>query len=218
MSQLYIHSRKYHRYNRRLVTFIGLCLILCFGIVAIKIYFRYTGLAQADQTQISNNETALTGYISPYFMFKDSAKWIRDTADSTTNMVVYNQYVGGQPNRQLIVYINQTPGSTVLASTRLLTVKVVGGSLSAGSLSQPCSKLLAPGQKAVQEVTISGISMSCDPNPQDYSVILTTAGGNYQLKMSASKNTNNFIILYKDSSGHPDPNEVINIANSFKAI
>ena len=219
MSKVYIHSRKYGKRGKYFKSLIAAGCLLIIALGASKIYFHHGGLDHSSQTTISNQSTTVNGYINAYFFFKDSAKWVQDKADSTANVVIYNQYISGQPLRQLIVYMNKVPNNGLLASSRVLSVNIVGrDSLSAGGVSEPCANQLPAGQLTVQEVTINKVTMICNPSAKDYSVVLGIPGGNYQLKLSTTRTATDFIILYKDTSGHNDPDQIINIANSFKAI
>lgn len=219
MSRMYIHSRKYHRRNRRLAGFVGIAFVASLIIVGANLYSRYQHLNQTTYSTINNTAPTLTGYINPYFMFKDSNKWVQDKSQTNASEVVYYQYVNGEAVRQLAVYINKVPTPTQLSSTRVLPVKVVNGdSLQAGSLSADCSDGIPKTQQSVKEVNFAGITMVCDPAATDYSVVLGEQGGSYELHMVKSKNPEQLIILYKDFSGRPDAQTIINIANSFKVI
>lgn len=219
MSRMYIHTRKYHRRNRRLAGFVGMALVISLIIVGVNLYSRYEHLNRTSYSTINNTAVPLTGYINPYFMFKDSAKWVQDKSQANASEVVYYQYVNGEAIRQLAVYINKVPTATQLASTRVLPVKVFNGdSLQAGSLSGNCDQGNTKMQQSVKEVSFAGITMVCDPSSTDYSVVLGEQGGSYELHMVKSKNPQQLIVLYKDFSGHPDAQTIINIANSFKVI
>jgi hypothetical protein len=219
MSRIYIHSRKYRSRNRRLAALVGLDFVLSLAIVSVKLYFRYQNIHQTTYSTINNSAVPLTGYINPYFMFKDSSKWVQDKAMSGPDEVVYYQYVDGTAVRQLSVYINKTPTPTQLSSTRVLPVQVLNGdSLAAGSLSSSCGAGQAQTKRGVKEISFNGVTMVCDPSPSAYSVVFAEQSGSYELHMSRSKTPEKFIILYKDFSGHPDAQNIINIANSFKVI
>lgn len=218
MSRMYIHSRRYHRRNRRLVAFVSLAFVATMLIAGFNLNSRYQHLNKTTYSTIDNSAPSLTGYINPYFMFKDSSKWVEDKTMTSAQEVVYYQYVNGEAVRQLSVYINKVPTATQLASTRVLPVKVLNGdSLQAGSLTGICgtgSKM----QQNVKEVSFGGATIVCDPSTTDYSVTFAESGGSYELHMTQSHKPATFIILYKDFSGHPDAQTVINIANSFKVI
>jgi hypothetical protein len=219
VSRIYVHSKKYNRRNARLVKLLAAGLVLFLVFAGVKLYFQYNRVNQTDQSVVDNPKLVLTGYINPYFMFKDTGKWVQSKADSSANKVVYYLYKDGAVSKQLAVYINKSPITSEIAANHALPVKVVNGdSLAAGNLSKSCSSQLAANQRGVREVTINGTTIICDPNNDTYSVILAQTGGTYQIKLTKSKTSTNFIIVYQDFSGRPDPQTIINIANSFKAI
>ena len=216
---MYIHSRKYHRRNRRMTALLSLILVMGIGLAGVKLLFKYQDLSHTTDTTINNSPVTLTGYINPYFMFKDSSQWVQDKSQSGPNEVNYYQYVNGTAERQLSVYINKTPTLTQLSSARVLPVSITNGdSLAAGNLSDNCGNSPQGNQRAVKEISFDGVTMVCDPNPNTFSVALAQPGGSYELHMTKSNVPVTLTILYKDFSGHPNAQNVINIANSFKLI
>lgn len=219
MSRMYIYSRKYHRRNRRLVGLVSIVFFLGLGVAGMQVLSKYQHLSRTTDTTINNTPVTTIGYINPYFMFKDSGKWVQDKSQTSPNEVIYYQYDSGTAVRELSVYINKTPSAMQLSSTRVLPVSVVNGdSLNAGSLSANCGASQPAGSHQVKEINFDGVSTVCDPNPNSFSVALAQAGGDYNLHMTKSKNPFTVVILYKDFSGHPDAQNIVNIANSFKLI
>ncbi len=219
MSRIYIHSRKYRKRNTKIIAALSLCLLLVAAIAGQKIYNQYIQLSNTPQTSLNNSSTTVTGYINPYFLFKDTGKWARDSTNSTVNKLIYYQYQNGVVAKQLSVYINKQPTPIELAANRVLPVRVVNGdTLMAGSVSGSCSALQPSGTTGVKEVTFNGIMMLCDPNNKNFSIILGQTGGDYKLTMTKSKLSQTFIVVYQDYSKSPDANDIVNIANSFKVI
>lgn len=216
---MYIYSRKYRRHNRRLVGLLSSAFFLGLGFVGVQLLFKYSQFSHTTNTTINSSPVTTIGYINPYFMFKDSAKWVQDKSQTSPNEVSYYQYTAGTIVRQLSVYINKTPSAMQLSSTRVLPVTVINGdSLSAGSLSGNCGAGQPASSKQVKELSFDGVTTVCDPNPNTFSVALAQPGGDYHLHMSKSNNLLSIVILYKDFSGQPDAGNVITIANSFKLI
>ena len=218
MSRVYVHTARYGKRNKRLIALLLLVLLLGGYFVGNRVYAQYRRVNQSPDSQISQPPAPLLGYITPYFLFKDTGKWLEDKANSTANRIIFEQYQAGTAARQLEVYVNQIPPPTLLATTRVLPVKVAGDSLVPGNLSGACGAALPAKQRTIAEISLAGSQMVCDPNASNFSVIMAQAGGNYQLKMVGSKIPESFVVIYRDYAASPDPNTVINIANSFRAV
>ncbi|HET7827665.1 MAG TPA: hypothetical protein VFK97_02250 [Candidatus Saccharimonadales bacterium] len=218
MSRIYIHSRKYRRRSRG-TALLGSVLAMSMAIAGLQLAAKYQSLSQPADATIHNAPVTMVGYINPYFMFKDSSKWLEDKAQTSPNEVSYYQYVNGTAVRQLSVYIDKQPTATQLASARVLPVQILGGdSLSAGSLSTNCGNARSARPQKVEQISFDNVTMVCDPSTAVFSVVLAKPGGSYELPMSKSNTPETVVILYKDFSGHPDAQNIINIANSFKLI
>ncbi|HET6863640.1 MAG TPA: hypothetical protein VFH37_00335 [Candidatus Saccharimonadales bacterium] len=216
---MYIYSRKYHRRNRRLVGLVSTAFFLGLGLAGLQLFSKYQHLSRTTDTTINNTPVTTIGYINPYFMFKDSGKWVQDKSQTSPSEVVYYQYANGTAVRELSVYINKTPSAMQLSSSRVLPVSVINGdSINAGNLSDRCGTSQTANSRQVKEINFDGVNTVCDPNPNSFSVALAQPGGDYNLHMAKSNNPLTVVILYKDFSGHPDAQNIVNIANSFKLI
>jgi hypothetical protein len=216
---IYFHNQKLKSGRKKLVIAASLSLIIFLAATSSVLLRHYKELSSAPQTTITSSAKTLTGYINPYFIFKDTDKWVQSKADSTNNRIVYYQYKDGVIAQQLTVFIDTNPSTIDLAANRVLPVRVVNGDgLSAGSLSPPCSSVSGDNQVGVKQVTISGASILCDVSTNGYSVVLAQQGSDYHLKLIKSKVPRNFIVVYRDYTDQPNTKSIINIANSFRAI
>jgi hypothetical protein len=60
-------------------------------------------------------------------------------------------------------------------------------------------------------------TMLCDPDSTLYKVVLSEINGNYQLHLKRPNGQPlQFVIVYEDDGISPQPDSIMNIANSFK--
>jgi hypothetical protein len=59
--------------------------------------------------------------------------------------------------------------------------------------------------------------MLCDPDNTQYYVVLSEINGDYRLQLKRPNGTPiQFVITYKDNGLDPQPDSILNVANSFK--
>lgn len=216
MARYYIHGVKASRGFRhyKAVLLILLIVIIAGAVFLDKKYHQAD--KPVESTSNTQNQPSI-GYITPYFSFYDTAKWLKSSQDSSTNQVTYNHYEDGVLLQQLTVYVDASPSASTLAATHTLPVTVVSGdSLSPGSVSGPCAQALPAGQTHVSEITFQGATIPCDPGPDNYSVLLTS-GQKYTIKMQHNHVDTNYILIFKDFSTKPNTDSLLRIANSFKS-
>lgn len=224
MAEIYIHGVPVNKLGRRTRKLLKSAAAVAIVLAGAALYLNIRGphrLFQpvtTAQTRVISASTQTT--ISPYFQFQDSAKWDLLQNDSNATTFVYARYRGSQPQQLLYVYVNRVPIPLDLATSYVLPVRVSNNnSFDVTSVSGPCLKSYGGQPYKVKEVTIQLATMLCDPSNAEYSVQLAQIGGNYQITMRRPNGQPiQFIIIYKDVTGGTQPDSLLNIANSFKAL
>jgi len=225
MKRGYVYRRpvkRSHYSNFRRQMFISFLFLAAFAAVG---YFIYTGLhrqpdkpvtSAVENTEITGNKVAT---INDYFQFEDTGAWVLDKNNSTANKFTYHKFRKSVLEHELVIYMNQVPIPLYLATPRALPVRIVNDdSFQATDISSPCGNTYAKGElHKVKEVSISNATMLCDPDNTQYYVVLSEINGDYRLQLKRPNGTPvQFVITYKDVGLDPQPDSLINIANSFK--
>jgi hypothetical protein len=225
MKRGYVYRRpvkRSHYSNFRRQMFITFIFLAAFAIVG---YFIYTGLhrqsvkpatSTVENTEITGNKVTT---FNDYFEFQDSAAWVLDKNNSTANKFVYHLFRKSVLEHEMIVYINQVPIPLYLATPRVLPVRIINNnSFQATDVSSPCGTTYAKGElHKVKEVSINNATMLCDPDNTQYYVVLSEINGDYRLQLKRPNGTPiQFVITYKDNGLDPQPDSILNVANSFK--
>lgn len=202
--------------------FVSLLFLAAFGAVG---YFIYTGLHRpaskavtsgVENVQITGNKRTFTNDL---FQFQDTGTWVVDKNTSTPSKITYHEFRKNQLEHEMVIYINQVPIPLYLAAPRVLPVRIINdNSFQAGSVSNPCGSVYPKGAlHQVKEVSISGATMLCDPDSPQYMVVLSEVNGDYRLRLKRPNGTPiQFVIVYKDVGLAPQPDSLLNIANSFQ--
>jgi hypothetical protein len=225
MKRGYVYKRpvkKSHYSNFRRNLIVTLIFLIAIGGIA---YFIYTGLhhqpansaiSKAEITEITGNKKTFT---NDYFEFKDTGDWVLDKDSTKPDRIVYHKFRKNDQQHELIVYINQVPIPLYLATQRALPVRIVNNnSFQVTNVSNPCGSLYAKGEPhKVKEMVVNNTTMLCDPDAQQYFVVIGEVNGNYVLNLKRSNGTPiQFIITYKDTGADAQPDSLLNIASSFK--
>jgi hypothetical protein len=163
-------------------------------------------------------------FSSSFFRFTDSGNWSLIKNQSTNNKIVFQKYLTNSNlvQHQLIVYINSTPLSLDLASSRLLpvTINEASNGFTAGQVSDTCAKTYGPSElHKIQLKQISGATLLCDPDQGQFRAVLSRIGGDYNLKLKRSDGSvANYIIIYQNQKLDPDTDTLNQIASSFQAL
>jgi hypothetical protein len=215
--------KRSHYSNFRRNLLITLFFLIAFGGIAYLIYSGLhhqptnSAISKAEITEITGNKTTFT---NDYFEFQDTGKWILDKSSTKADRIVYHKFRKNAQQHELIVYVNQVPIPLYLAAQRTLPVRIVNNnSLQVTNVSSPCGSLYAKGElHKVKEIAVSNTMMLCDPDAQQYFVVIGEVNGNYLIKLKRANGTPvQFIITYKDTGADAQPDSLINIASSFKA-
>lgn len=218
-----VHRNWYRRYRlRRRSVVIFILLMLIIGAV-ILVDSTNNKKPESVTSAIQNIQIAdqINTFKSPYFSFQDSGKWVLNKQDSNAQKFVYYKFSGVQPQLNLTVYVNQTPISLYLASSRVLPVRIVNSNnLDVTNVYGPCGATYKADElHNIKIVNIQGANMLCDPDTPQYTVQLAEINGNYQLNMTRSNGEPiMFVITYRDQTLSPGPGSILRIANSFQAL
>ena len=212
------------RYRRRLLM-AGL-LLLAAGGVALAIYLDLLGADKTTGTPVTGptyrqTVAGVETFKSSYFKFSDTSKWVFMPADSTANKFTYMNYVAKLPAHAMMVYVNITPASIDLATTRVLPVSIVNGNaFTVGAISEPCGQQYKPADpKRVRPVTLAGTTMLCVPDSPQYTAEVGQTGGDYNLTLKrADGTTARYIIIYHNLTAMPDPGPFLRIMKTFQAL
>jgi hypothetical protein len=212
------------RYHRRLLAGILVVLIIA-GAVAAVFYDlahggKTTGLPASGPTYHEKIAGAQV-FKSTYFQFSDTDKWVLAADQSTANKFTYIDYVAKLPAHAVSVYVNQTPSSIDLATTRVLPVNLINGNaFQAQTISDPCGQQYKPTDpKRVKAIPLAGTTMLCVPDSPQYTAEVGQVGGDYNLTLKrANGTTARYIIVYHNLTATPDPGPFLRIMKTFQAI
>jgi hypothetical protein len=225
MKRGYVYRRPvkrshYSNFRRQMViTFLFLAAFAAVG------YFIYTGLHRQPSKPVTSavENTEITGNkvmtFNDYFQFEDTGAWVLDKNNSTANKFTYHLFRKSVLEHEMVIYMNQVPIPLYLATPRVLPVRIVNdNSFQATDVSNSCGATYAKGElHKVKEVTINNATMLCDPDNSQYYVVLSEINGDYRLNLKRPNGTPvQFVITYKDVGLDPQPNSILNVANSFK--
>lgn len=226
MSRAYIYRKPMRRgrhaeFRRRI--FMIILILAPFIAVGVYIYFGFHNAKQVKPVTSAVQNTEITGnkstFFNDYFSFQDTDTWILDKNNSNATKLTYHKFRKNIMEAELVVYINHVPIPLYLATPRVLPVRIVNdNSFFATTVSDPCVNAYAKGElHKVKEVSVGLATMLCDPDSPQYFVQFGEVGGNYQLNLKRSNGAPiQFVITYKDTSLDPQPDAILNIANSFK--
>lgn len=218
-----VHRHRYSAVRRRLIVSVLLLVMVIAG--SLWIFFgsndttnKIPAISDISQQVISDQTNT---YITSYFQFQDTGKWVIDKNSSTPNTFHYLKYRGQLLENQLIIYVNHEPPSGDIATLRVLPVRIAGNeTFETTGVSDPCGNQYTKGEShAVKIVTINGAAMYCDSETPLYSVVISEIGGDYHLNLRRPDGTNlKFIIVYRDMTLQPNSSSLLKIANSFKVL
>jgi hypothetical protein len=221
----YISLRERFSLHFKILAVFVVALLIGGGVLIYDIYNKN----QAPATPISKTTVkAITFddkfFSTPYFRFTDSEDWQLIKSQSSTSKFVFQKYLHNSNlvQHQLIVYINSTPPPNDLAASRVLPVKVnaENNSFIPEEVSGHCGKEYKANELHKVELRqVSGSTLLCDPDQGQFRVIITKAGGDYNLRLKRANGlAANYIIIYQNQKIDPDSDTVMQIASSFQAI
>jgi hypothetical protein len=190
--------------------------IFFMGVVIIAAAFLYDFSHKKQSPQTPTSKTTVKNinfqdknFSTAFFSFKDSEDWKLIQSQSTPNKFVFQKYLPNSDlvQHQLMVYVNNTPPSLELASSRV-------------QVSGHCGKTYNPGElHKVMHRQLDGTTLLCDPEQGQFRVVLAKEGGDFNLTLKrADGTTANYIIIYQNQKIDPDPETVMRIASSFQSL
>jgi len=217
MAKPYIYGVKKQR--RPILIKLGLAalvvIIAAAGLTGYKLYRQLDEPSQETATSANKNSA---GYVNPYFVFHDLPGWTVDH-QSTAHLAIYERHNNGTLTQRFKIYIDTSPDIAEVAASRVLPVRIVNHeSLNAGSVSAECKNFLPLSQMTMAIAEVNGVSMPCDPQADNYSVVLAQIGGDYQIKLNHAHSPTNYIFVYYDFRSTPQPDDLIRLINSLKSV
>ena len=197
-------------------------LIIAVAAAALIVDLIRSDSSQPETSAVENIaiEDSQITYKTDYFTFQDTNKWVLDKRTSSKTKFIYTSFRGVMPQYQLAIYVNEKPIPLYTTVSRILPVRLVGGStLDVTNVYGPCISEYKPGElHKVKTVTIQGAQMLCDPDTPQYSVVLSEVNGDWQLDMKrADGSVANYTIIYHDLTFDPSPDTILHIAKTFKS-
>jgi len=215
------NSHKRRKLTRYLKVFVGITLV----IVIVLIYIFLDAIKSSPDSVVTSGkeESILAPNIktlkSPYFQFQAAQDWVEVPSANTPKTYVYRQL-----NRQLIkrelqisVNIEKPPEK----ATRVLPVSVQDNKLVLGVVSEPCSKApgFSSGPDNPNNIIWQSIPIICNPDSNDFSVIVDTAKAQPGIRMQRPDgSTIVYRIYYIDLSAVPQTKDLFDILNSFQPL
>ena len=215
-----IRRPRYAKYRTRL--YIGIIFIVLLVAAAVYVWLdlrtnkpQPSAFSKVQSVVVGNQ---LNTFKSPYFTFQDTGKWDLDS-QSTPSKFIYTKFLNLVPQYQLTIYVNEVPIPLDLATNRSVPVRIVNGdSFDVTTVSYDCSRYIDSANAArLQQVTVNGAGMLCDPDSSQYKVQVSQVTGDYRLPLHRADGTPlQLIIIYYDETGAGDPNKLISLLNTFK--
>lgn len=223
MKYRYYQDKHKHKKLRR-VGKLFIFLLFVLAIIAGYIWLDSISGSHEDVPVTSTKEeSVLTPNIqtlkTPYFQFQAGHDWVEVPGVSKSPVFVYRQL-----NRQLIkreIQISVNVEKPPEKATRVLPVTVQNNRLSLGAVSEHCNK--APGFTSGPDnpanMIWQGIPIICNPDSNDYSVIVDVSNAQLGVLMQRTDGSVvKFRIFYIDFSAIPDTKDLYDILNSFQPL
>lgn len=220
----YNHLENSHR-RRKLARYLKVLASFIFVIVIILIYIFLDAIKSSPDSVVTSGkeESVLAPNIkilkSPYFQFQAAQDWVEVPSVSTPKTYVYRQL-----NRQLIkreIQISVNIEKPPEKATRVLPVSIQANKLVLGVVSEPCSKApgFSSGPDNPNNIMWQGIPIICNPDSNDFSVIIDTPKAQPGIRMQRPDgSTITYRIYYIDLSAVPQTKDLSDILNSFEPL
>ena len=203
-------------------------LFLIFVVICILIFVGYAYIDRMNESS-SNTEEKTTsnesdGYFasavsiirSPYFQFQANKSWSQATSDSSNSKFVYRSLRGSLIERELTIYVNDSPNLSV---TRVLPVNTKSTSeLLPQTVSDHCGKLFPTKQQSIQSITMDRVTFNCQGDSIAYTVLAGLIRGNTQISLTRPDGQKaNYTIYYSDVTATPSASQLNEIISTFQA-
>lgn len=220
----YNHLENSHR-RKKLVRSLKILAGFILLIVIILIYILLDNIKGSPDTVVTSGkeESVLTANVktlkSPYFQFQAAQDWVEVPSVSTPKTYVYRQL-----NRQLIkreIQISVNIEKPPEKATRVLPVSIQANRLTPGTVSEHCNKApgFSPGPDNPTGMTWQGIPIVCNPDSNDFSVIVDVPKAQPGIRMERPNGeTIVYRIYYIDLSAVPQTKDLLDILNSFEPL
>lgn len=213
------HQKKFLRRTSWFLIFVVVCIVIFAG------YAYVDGLNEStSNTEEKTTSGESSGYFaptvsiirSPYFQFQANKSWSQATSDSTANKFVYRSLRGSLIERELTIYVNDSPS---LYATRVLPVNLKG---TAELLPQPvsahCGEKYPTKQQSVQSVSLERVTFNCKGDSTAYTVFVGLVGGDTKITLTRPDGQMaTYTIFYSDVTATPTATHLSEIISTFQA-
>lgn len=221
----YYHEDNYHRRSRlirKIKHFTVVVLLVLAGIGLFIGYDTWRSSKQSNTPSAPSVQTKTTFassfevYRTEFFQFQASKTWKAISNESSAKKFVYRKFNKNLVEAQLDIYVNE-PVHQILDANRVLpvTFNMTSDKLNAIFVSEHCAKEIK--NKGYETKTIGGVTIRCNTDTTNYSVIVGKEGGTTLLEMlrpDGSKVT--YVIYFRDLRAITSPQEIQEIISTFQ--
>lgn len=224
----YIQNVNYHK-RKLFLRRIKITVFIFIVFILVVSAFAYFSLVRDEQSNTTSQTTSIETsnffapsfktFSSPYFEFQTDDTWSEIPAETTDTKFVYRSVRTNLVEHSLIVYVNIIP--TSLQSNRVLPVSISltgnTSSLRPESVSDHCKSMT--GQNSIDAIPVSlgKVSILCDADSTDYSVLVGKIDGTSSLRLSRPNGSKaNYSIIYTNMLTNPDSSQIVNIISTFQ--
>ncbi len=221
------YSLHTNHYNRRRFLFRAKFLIVALILFALStsiyLVIMMTIRDMNDEASATSGQTK--GYVAAssqvmrgqYFQFQTDKTWFPVPSESTDTKFVYRSRRVNLVEHELVIYVKDIPST--LAANRVLPVNITDYNLlKPTSVSEHCAKATGGSKIGSPRVTFEKVNFACAADAAGYSVLLGQVGGSSTLQLRRVNGTTvPYAIQYTNVRANPDPNQIMEIINSFQS-
>lgn len=223
---LYKNQKKAHRF-RKFAIFAG----ACFAIATIFIAgdWLLSQLSGANTVVSKTNNTSVQSanvsvYRTKYFQFQAPQEWVSVENESTDKKFVYLKKTEAQFLQKLVIYVDRptTDREADFKLTRVLPVQIseLGNLIQQSNVSDHCNNSFPKdGYRDPRRITHNEVSFVCDPDSQQYSILVGEIGGSEELEVNTSDGSKiKLVIVFSDLTAYPNTGDLYNIVSSLNIL
>lgn len=229
---LYKHQvNTYHRAKRArglrkavyLVVFLAVLGTGALGLDWVIEKYRASQSTVSVESVATVQSSSVNIFRTPYFQFQADRTWRESGQENPTDKkFVYRSYTGQLVQNEIIVEVDPKD-DVILANTqvsRVLPVEVSDNTLHATGLISPhCRDFISDKANRIQQLVIfEGTTFPCNPDSEQFVVIVATKDANHTIKKFSDNGVRTFRITYRDSTFSPTGAPLDNIIDSFQLL
>ncbi len=210
------------KYAHKIIFFVIVLFLLLGG------YFVQDSYRANKQSQRPSNPTQIVKskylastevFSTQYFQFQAAKTWRSINNESTASTFVYRNFRFGLVESELKIYVNQSLSPETQEATRVLPIGFdINGIVTSDSVSDHCGKDLNNSNKqSRQQVVIGGVTMLCDVDGTEYTVVVGLKGGDTSLRIKRpGGEIVAYFIYYRSLKATLDGQELQAIMDTFQ--